>query len=145
MKTIPHKLLVRTRQQYDHVKAAAFDRDRSLLYVFEPLADGDQPLVHVWKVLAAGGAPTPTPVTPAPSPPPARPVLQSGDYDGDGTDEIAIFRESAGLWAVRGISRAYFGGYGDLPVSGDYDGDGTTDIGVFRCTTGLWAVKGVTR
>ena len=72
-------------------------------------------------------------------------VLDSGDYNGDGTDDIAVFRESAGLWAIRGVSRAYFGTAGDVPVSGDYNGDGTTDIGIFRDTSGLWAVKGVTR
>jgi len=67
------------------------------------------------------------------------------DYNGDGTSDIAIFRSSSGLWAVRGGTRAYFGTSGDDPVPGDYDGDGTTDIGVFRPLTGLWAVRGVTR
>lgn len=67
------------------------------------------------------------------------------DYNGDGTSDIAIFRESAGLWAVRGITRAYFGSPADRPVPGDYDGDGTTDVGIFRATSGLWAVRGVTR
>ncbi|MFH1037569.1 MAG: lectin like domain-containing protein [PVC group bacterium] len=69
----------------------------------------------------------------------------SGDYDGDGKSEIAVFRPSDGLWAVRGLGRTYFGAAGDIPVSGDYDGDGVTDIAVFRPVTGLWAVKGVTR
>jgi len=67
------------------------------------------------------------------------------DYDGDGTSDIAIFRESSGLWAVRGMTRVYFGGAGDLPAPGDYDGDGTTDFGLFRPASGLWAVRGVTR
>ena len=30
--------------------AASFDAQRGLLYVFEPLADGDKSLVHVWQV-----------------------------------------------------------------------------------------------
>jgi|GEM_PF-1514646 len=72
-------------------------------------------------------------------------ILESGDYDGDGRDDIAVFRGSTGLWAVRGVTRAYFGGFTDLPVPGDYDGDGKSDIGVFRSATGLWAVRGVTR
>jgi len=34
----------------NHLGAAAFDRERGLLYVLEPLADEDRPLVHVWRV-----------------------------------------------------------------------------------------------
>ena len=37
------------RQEY-HIGAAAFDRARGLLYVFERRGDGDKCLVHVWKV-----------------------------------------------------------------------------------------------
>lgn len=32
------------------VSAMAFDRERGLLYVFEPLVDEERPIVHVWKV-----------------------------------------------------------------------------------------------
>ncbi len=38
-----------TQQKY-HVAAAAFDRAHGLLYILEPLADEDRPLVHVWKI-----------------------------------------------------------------------------------------------
>jgi len=41
---------ITSSQQKHHLGAAAFDRQRGLLYVFEPLADGDKPLVHVWQV-----------------------------------------------------------------------------------------------
>ena len=41
---------IESGQQLHHVDAAAFDRDRGLLYVFEPLVDEEKPLVHVWKV-----------------------------------------------------------------------------------------------
>ncbi|MFH1038450.1 MAG: glycoside hydrolase domain-containing protein [PVC group bacterium] len=75
----------------------------------------------------------------------AAPVPHSGDYDGDGTDDIAVFRPFSGLWAVRGITRRYFGTSSARPVPGDYDGDGTTDIGVFRPDTGLWAIVDKTR
>ena len=37
-------------QQKHHVGAMAFDRARGWLYVLEPLADDDRPLVHVWRV-----------------------------------------------------------------------------------------------
>jgi len=72
-------------------------------------------------------------------------VLESGDYDGDGSDDIAIFRDTVGLWAVRGITRVYFGNQYDIPVSGDYNGDGTAEPAIFRGSSGLWAVRGVTR
>ena len=69
----------------------------------------------------------------------------SGDYDGDGSSDIAVFRPGTGLWAVRGLTRFYFGSSGDTPVPGDYAGDGTARFAVFRAGTGLWAVRGVTR
>jgi hypothetical protein len=73
------------------------------------------------------------------------PILDHGDYDGDGTSDPAVFRSSTGLWAVRGVTRVYFGGSADVPVSGDYNRDGISDIGIFRGSSGLWAVRGITR
>jgi len=67
------------------------------------------------------------------------------DYDGDGTSDIAIFRPSSGLWAVRGITRLYFGSLGDYPVPADYDGDSRTDPAIYRSWAGLWAVRGISR
>jgi len=58
---------------------------------------------------------------------------------------LALFRPSSGLWALRNITRAYFGGSSDIPVYSDYDGDGTKDIAIFRATSGLWALRGITR
>ena len=49
---------------------------------------------------------------------PAPASLISGDYDGDGSAEVAIFRPVTGLWAVRGVTRCYFGMNGDWPVAG---------------------------
>jgi beta-lactamase superfamily II metal-dependent hydrolase len=82
-------------------------------------------------------SPIPSPVSQAPS--------WIYDYNGDGTSDIAIFREGSGLWAVRGITRVYFGSSTDETVPGDYNGDGTTEIGIFRGTSGLWAIRGATR
>ncbi|MFZ5798837.1 MAG: hypothetical protein C4563_05090 [Desulfobulbus sp.] len=46
-----------TRQKY-HVSAVAYDRSRGLLFIFEPFADGDKPIVHVWSLLGtSAGAP----------------------------------------------------------------------------------------
>ena len=94
---------------------------------------------------SAPPTPSPTPVpTTSPTPTPAAP-LWICDYNGDGTSDIAIFRGSSGLWAIRGITRVYFGSFSDLPVPGDYSGNGTTDIGIFRNSSGLWAIRGVMR
>ncbi|MFH1039417.1 MAG: hypothetical protein V1789_12205 [PVC group bacterium] len=41
----------------------------------------------------------------------------AGDYTGNGTDEIGIYRFNSGLWAVSGLTRVYFGGANDLPVT----------------------------
>jgi len=76
------------------------------------------------------------------SPRPGR--VRSGDYNGDGTAGIAVFRPASGLWALRGESRVYFGRQSDLTVSGDYNGDSTSGIGIFRPASGLWAVRGET-
>ncbi|MFH1038879.1 MAG: hypothetical protein V1789_09470 [PVC group bacterium] len=86
---------------------------------------------------------TPTP-TPSPRPTAFYQVMGDSDFNGDGTTDIAIFRDS--LWAVRGLTRVYYGRpSGDLPVPGDYDGDGTSDIAVFRPAAGLWAIRGGNR
>ena len=40
-----------------------------------------------------------------------------GDYAGDGTEDIGIFRDTSGLWAIKEVTRTYFGGVGDIPVA----------------------------
>jgi hypothetical protein len=55
------------------------------------------------------------------------------DYDGDGHDDVAVFRSSDGTWYIRNSSNSFskiqaFGTNGDLPVPGDYDGDGLANI-----------------
>jgi len=77
------------------------------------------------------------------SPPPAS--LISGDYDGDGTAEVALFRPASGLWAVRGLTRFNLGRAGDCPVPADYDGDGRPEAAIFRIGSGLWSVRDITR
>ena len=67
------------------------------------------------------------------------------DFNGDGADDVAIFRPSSGLWAVRGVTRSYFGTWNDEPAAGDYDGDGVDEIAIYRASTGLWAIQGGAR
>ncbi len=52
------------------------------------------------------------------------------------------------LWAIRGVTRVYFGRGTDQPVPADYSGGGTAGIAIFRwfgTSTGLWAVRGLSR
>ena len=62
----------------------------------------------------------------------------AGDFDGDGTDEVAVFKD--GYWMID-INRngrwddtdllAKLGDAEDRPVVGDWDGDGKDDIGIY--------------
>jgi putative transposon-encoded protein len=68
-----------------------------------------------------------------------------GDYDGDGTIDLAVFRPSTGTWFIVNsgtgtVMSMPWGNSADLPVPADYDGDGRTDIAVFRPSTGTWFI-----
>jgi len=62
----------------------------------------------------------------------------AGDFNGDGRDELALFKDGEwlldingnGVWD-RGDLWAKLGEKGDLAVVGDWDGDGKDDIGIF--------------
>ncbi|MET0501825.1 MAG: VCBS repeat-containing protein [Candidatus Binatia bacterium] len=65
------------------------------------------------------------------------------DFDGDGRNDIGIYRE--GNWYLQrssdgGMTAIGWGGLPqDLPVPADYDGDGKTDVAVYR--DGHWFIK----
>jgi uncharacterized delta-60 repeat protein len=74
-----------------------------------------------------------------------------GDYDGDGIQDLAVFRNATGDWFNRKIylnncapmgctEQVHFGLPGDLPAPGDFDGDGTSDRAVFRPSEGNWYI-----
>ncbi len=87
---------------------------------------------------------TPSPATTTPSPEPVTHlVVDADDYNGDGSAEPAVFRNTNGAWYVSGTGTFYYGQPGgeDIPIPGDYDGDGTADIAVFRPANGRWWVK----
>jgi len=70
-----------------------------------------------------------------------------GDYNGDGIDDLAIYRSADHSWWIlfRGKATAakvvLWGEKGDVPVPADYDGDGITDIAVWRPSTGAWYIR----
>ena len=69
-----------------------------------------------------------------------------GDYDGDGKNDVAVYRKSTGDWFIRfaagGSAWHQWGApwLDDLPVPADYDGDGVTDVAVYRNATGQWFI-----
>jgi hypothetical protein len=71
-----------------------------------------------------------------------------GDYDGDGRNDFAVFRQPTGQWFViqssnGGIINQVFGVAGqlDIPVPGDYDGDGRTETAYWNPVNGTWNVR----
>ena len=73
-------------------------------------------------------------------------VPVTGDYDGDGLNDIAVWRPDSGEWLILMTSKGYnpevkrWGMLGDVPVQADYDGDGSTDIAVFRPMENRWYI-----
>jgi hypothetical protein len=72
----------------------------------------------------------------------ATPTRGVGDFDGNGTTDIAVFRPPTGTWFVKGGATVGFGVSTDVPVAADFDGNGSADIAVFRPSSGGWYRNG---
>lgn len=66
-----------------------------------------------------------------------------GDWNGDGTVELGVYRPSTGTWYQEGRASVRLGQQGDVPVPGDYDVNGATDIGVYRPSNSTFYLRGV--
>lgn len=68
------------------------------------------------------------------------PAKHRFDFDGDGKDDIGVFRPSNSFWylnqSTNGFGYAQWGLATDKLVAADYDNDGKTDVAVFR--DGTW-------
>ena len=69
----------------------------------------------------------------------------SGDFDGDGRNDLATYRKSSSEWRIWTSGSNFttptlmvWGMVGDRPVAADYNGDRVTDFAVYRPSTGTW-------
>ncbi len=72
--------------------------------------------------------------------------FHSGDFDGDGSSDSAIFRPSSGTWfrlnsGSNTFEQEVFGLNGDIPIDGDFDGDSRADLAIYRPSSGVWFFK----
>ena len=73
-------------------------------------------------------------------------TYHEGDFDGDGTTDITMYRPSSGQWFVLNSGNGTFsitnwgGQPGDVPLEGDFDGDRRSDFAIFRPAIGTWFV-----
>jgi choice-of-anchor C domain-containing protein len=63
------------------------------------------------------------------------------DYNGNGADDVAVYRPGSGMWYISTLGDFRFGESGDLLVPADYNGDGRDDVAVYRPSNGMWYIS----
>ena len=73
-----------------------------------------------------------------------------GDYDADGTDDLAVFDHITGNWYIWSHARQQCLAWGTAwgwpaatPVAGDFDGDGCADLGIYDTGSGKFFIMDV--
>ena len=149
---------IRAHQGYVNIHTANFPGGelRGQLGIKRPVdfdGDGRQDFT-VWKFPASG---SPRPITQwssnsttgvqisAPFGEATTDFPAPGDYDGDGKDDIAFYRDGipaspqSAFWIIKSsdstVQYYAWGLDGDAPVARDYDGDGITDVATYRLGT----------
>jgi hypothetical protein len=100
------------------------------------------PKSYSWRFLGVAGSTFTDSGTAECSPENRPPPRFVADFDGDGKDEIAVWRPSNGVWYVQGGAHTQWGGLGDVPVPGNYDADPADEIAVWRPVGGIWYFHG---
>ena len=64
-------------------------------------------------------------------------VPLTGDWNGNGTTEVGLYRPSTEQFFYRDAGGAVvqtfsWGNSGDVPLTGDWNGDGTSEVGLYR-------------
>ena len=71
----------------------------------------------------------------------------SGDYDGDGRADLAVYYPATGSWYIRTLSGTtiawgvQWGSKGMRPVAGDYNGDGIADLALYEPASARWYIR----
>ena len=72
-------------------------------------------------------------------------VIVPGDWNGDGTTDVGVYRPGTNTWFTSTNPATNYGAFqwgaaGDIPVPGQYDADNKTDIAVWRPSNGNWYI-----
>jgi putative Ig domain-containing protein/IPT/TIG domain-containing protein/VCBS repeat protein/fibronectin type III domain protein len=81
-------------------------------------------------------------------PPLGSDLTRASDFDGDGKNDLVVFRKSTGSWYILQSHSGYttsaavaFAASGVVLVPGDYDADGVTDVATYTPSTGVWTIR----